>query len=355
MTTSDDATRPTLLLVTGAGRSGTSTIAGSLNRLGFVVPTPEVPADDSNPRGFYEPQWAVDFHKRIFREIKVRTNDARPAAADLAAAAAASPELLSELTEWLESLADHERVVVKDPRTFWVHDLWRTAAAQAGFDLAFITMLRPPAEVAKSRDQHYLAAKDEALRRARETTNVASWCHGILVTEQVTRGDNRAFVSYHDLMADWRSTLRRTGESLGIDSLTVTEDPHPIDDFIDPGLNRSRVDWTDLAVPSEVTAIADAVWQTTSRLKVDPVDPDATAEMDRLHDQYDQLLHLALGLTMDEFSVELERHREDRAALKQRQEQRVAELRGQVTRLEDELAAARRSLTERVIRRLRRR
>ena len=38
-----------VLLVAGAGRSGTSTMAGIASKLGMHVPLPEVPADASNP------------------------------------------------------------------------------------------------------------------------------------------------------------------------------------------------------------------------------------------------------------------------------------------------------------------
>ena len=30
--------------------------------MGFHLPQPEVKANDTNPRGFGEPRWVVDFH-----------------------------------------------------------------------------------------------------------------------------------------------------------------------------------------------------------------------------------------------------------------------------------------------------
>ena len=68
--------RVRLVVVTGSGRSGTSTVAGTLKRLGLHVPQPEMPPDETNPRGFYEPIWVVDFHKRLLNSIPARTNDA---------------------------------------------------------------------------------------------------------------------------------------------------------------------------------------------------------------------------------------------------------------------------------------
>src|SRR5262245_17058673 len=69
-----------LLLVVGSGRSGTSLLSGVMRRLGFSVPQPEVAADDTNPTGFGEPQWVVDFHTKLLRKVAVQSTDARPAA-----------------------------------------------------------------------------------------------------------------------------------------------------------------------------------------------------------------------------------------------------------------------------------
>ena len=69
-----------VLFVAGAGRSGTSTLAGIVSKLGMHVPLPEVPPDDSNPRGFSEPQWVVDVHDEWLAEALVQVSDARPEA-----------------------------------------------------------------------------------------------------------------------------------------------------------------------------------------------------------------------------------------------------------------------------------
>src|SRR3954464_5273858 len=74
------AERRSLVLVAGSGRSGTSLFSGILQRLGFHVPKPEVPADSTNPRGFAESQWVVDFHTQLLKRAQVETSEARPSA-----------------------------------------------------------------------------------------------------------------------------------------------------------------------------------------------------------------------------------------------------------------------------------
>ena len=91
-----------LVLVVGVGRSGTSLLTGILGQLGFHVPQPEVEADDTNPRGFSEPRWAVDFHTRLLRARRVTVNDSRPKAFESTATAADDDATLAELRGWLE-------------------------------------------------------------------------------------------------------------------------------------------------------------------------------------------------------------------------------------------------------------
>ena len=42
-------------------------MSGTLQTLGIHVPQPEVKADDTNPKGFGEPQWVVDLHDELLK------------------------------------------------------------------------------------------------------------------------------------------------------------------------------------------------------------------------------------------------------------------------------------------------
>ena len=120
----------TLVLVAGSGRSGTSLFTGILQRLGYTVPKPEVPADPTNPRGFAESQWVVDFHTRLLKEARVQTADARPAAWAEMARVSLDDTTRAELRAWLgEQFARGDDVIIKDPRLSWFLPLWRSCAA----------------------------------------------------------------------------------------------------------------------------------------------------------------------------------------------------------------------------------
>lgn len=348
-------TRPSIVLVTGSGRSGTSSLAGSLKRLGLHVPQPEVPAKPSNPKGFYEPKWVIDFHKNQLKALAMHNIDARPSAVALVAESLADGKAQAELTEWLrEQVAlGHPQYVVKDPHALWFADIWKAAAAEVGADLKLLTSLRHPAEVVGSRDLAYLQNQSLELRRTKETANVAGWVHAALLTEAAGRGLDRAFIRYGDVMEDWRSALGLSGKQL---NLAYSPEPvegahHEVDDFLDADLRKSRLTWDDVVVPDVLKSMAEEVWQLLAVLVQDPTDAASQARLDEIHADYDALHGASVAIAFDHTKAEVT-HAERAAA------DRIAQLQKQVKRLRARVEAAdapRRSLPRRVAARLRNR
>ena len=269
----------TLVLVAGSGRSGTSLFSGILQRLGYTVPEPEVPADETNPRGFAESQWVVDFHTRLLREARVQTADARPAAWAEMARVGLDEETRGALRAWLaEQFSASDHLIVKDPRLSWFLPLWRHCAGDIGAEASFVTMLRHPAAVIDSKTRWYGGAQGEAGR-------CAGWVNQTLFTERATRESRRAFVRYDDLLEDWTQTVARAGRVLDLSLVrdapaTAMRDVHA---FVDRSLSRSRPDWGEQRLPGPLRAQADEVWEHVSRLADESVTlADAAAIAERL-------------------------------------------------------------------------
>lgn len=301
-----NAPRSTVLVVTGSGRSGTSTAAGALKRLGLHLPQPEVPADETNPRGFFESQWVVEFHRSMLGSVPVRTTDARPEAADLMREVAAEERWRAPLRDWLGEQSAYPQVLVKDPRAYWVMDLWRSVAEEVGVDLVSLTMLRHPVDVARSRDTAYAGDRGEAFRRRRATANVAAWVNSVFDTESATRPGPRAFVPYADLLTDWRAALSRAADQVGI---TLGGDPASVDDFIDTGLHRSRSSWEELDVPDGLRSLAERVWELLQILVDAPHDEAVSAELARLREDYVRIHDHAVAIALDHTNVRVARVR----------------------------------------------
>ena len=349
-----------LVLVSGSGRSGTSSLAGTLKRLGLHVPQPEVEASETNPRGFYEPQWVIDFHKRHLRQLALHNIDSRPAAVGLVAELVATGEAYTELRDWLEGQLDPEQLVIKDPHAFWFAEVWDEVCTELGADLRWLTALRHPAEVVGSRDIAYLSSQPDELRLVKETSNVAGWVHAALLTERAGRGRKRSFVRYPDLLADWRAALAPVQRQLDLSFNTdlASTDHHPVDDFLEPSMRKSQLTWDDVRTPDWLQGMAEEVWTLLGRLVTEPSDEQVQDRLDEIHADYSARYADAVALVYDhtkaESTLAARQARDAQRATMQQLRLDLAEARNAL-RDAEALPSPAGSLPRRVVRRLRRR
>lgn len=298
-----------LVLITGTGRSGTSTMSGTLHHLGLHVPGPYLGANESNPKGFFESRWSVRFHNRIAERAGIHIFDSRPQAFDRVQAVLTGRDR-ERLSAFLaEKAVGPGQTVVKDPRTVWLQRFWAEVAAGLELELRYVSMLRHPAEVAGSRVTYYSGQGDaetpEARRERRRQAilNVARWVNVSLLNERETRGARRAFVRYTDLLADWRPVLLGLQEDLGLryDTDVASGAPCAVDDFIDADLRRHDASWDGLGVPADLQRVAQAVWSELQVLcDAHGTDEAASARLDVLAQEYDDLLFEASALDADQ-------------------------------------------------------
>jgi hypothetical protein len=271
-----------LVLVVGIGRSGTSLLSGILARLGFRVPQPEVRMNDTNPRGFGEPRWVVDFHSRLMRGRRVTVFDSRPRAWETMDKVARDDAVFDELRSWLAvQSTGADNVVIKDPRIGWFLPVWLRAADDLGLETSFVTMLRRPPEVVASARRWYGAWQNDASR-------AAAWLNITLETERATRGARRAFIRYADLLDDWRREISRAAAPLDLPWLAGLDRPQypEVDSFVEPSLRRSVVGWDEVSVPATLRAMIDDVWEHVSRLAERDNDEAACAALDSARSAY---------------------------------------------------------------------
>jgi hypothetical protein len=295
-----------LVLITGTGRSGTSTMSGTLHHLGLHVPGPYLGSNESNPKGFFESRWAVRFHKRLVERAGIHEFDSRPDAIDRVRAVVDDADRRKLDAFLAEQLALSDQVVVKDPRTVWVQRLWEEAAEAQGASVRYLSMLRHPAEVVGSRTTYYSgheagrSREADRKRRSYAIFNVARWVNNTLVNEHETRGRPRAFVRYQDLLDEWRPVLAGLRDGLGLRYDLDGEGARAVDDFIDPALRRHTITWDDLQVPTDLRDIAQGVWDALQPLaQQGGVDPAASAMLDELACRYAWVLADAAAIDHD--------------------------------------------------------
>lgn len=272
-----------VLFVAGAGRSGTSTMAGLMKIMGLHVPQPEVEPDETNPKGFAEPAWAVELHSRLLREAVVQVSDSRPDAwFETGRVSTREPERI-RAAEWLEGhFQVNPELVVKDPRLSWFLSLWRVAAVRCGATPVFATMLRPPSEVVGSKQKYYA-------NRLGSAHLAASWLNMLLHTERATRESvadgGRVFIRYADLLDDWTKAVMHTGETLGLQHVLHAKSERIRDAhrFVDPGLRRVSGSLEDLGLPTRLHDITAETWSELNKLA------DPGGDVPAVHEALDQL------------------------------------------------------------------
>jgi hypothetical protein len=270
-----------VVFVVGSGRSGTSTMAGTLRTLGLHVPQPEVVADATNPKGFGEPRWVVDLHAELLQRSNVQVSDARPRAWLDTGTTSGDHALRERVTTWLEEqLAVADELVVKDPRAAWFLGLWRAAADRCDATSSYVTMLRPVTEVVGSKQTYY--GKMGAGSDQGAITRTAAWVNMMLHTERATRGQQRAFVRYGDLLDDWTQPVFALGEAFDLAGVktAMAVDIAEVHRFIDPSLRRVTMTWDDIGVPARLRELADETWQA-----LDALATDDSAELQQTCDQ----------------------------------------------------------------------
>ncbi|MGH3040285.1 MAG: hypothetical protein ACRDNG_00830, partial [Gaiellaceae bacterium] len=269
-------------------------------------PQPEVKADDTNPRGFSEPRWVVDFHTRLMRERRVTVFDSRPAAWESTAEATRDDAAFEDLRSWLAvQFVGTDNVIAKDPRIVWFLPLWLRCAEDLGIETSFATMLRQPAEVVRSASRWYGEWQNDASR-------AAAWLNVTLHSEQATRGARRAFIRYDDLLEDWGREIARVGDLLDVPWLVDLErSSHPeVDAFVDPGLRRSTVGWDEVPVPSALREQVDHAWELASGLARRGGDDEAArAALDDARAAYLQLYAEAEAITQSSVTAVKPRRR----------------------------------------------
>jgi hypothetical protein len=264
------STGRTLVLVAGSGRSGTSLFAGIMKRLGFYVPQPEVTADPTNPRGFAESKWAVDFHSRLLQREGVSVADARPAAWADMARVGLDDGAQRQLRSWLsEQFGQADHIIIKDPRLSWFLPLWRRCAEEIGAVPKVASVLRHPAAVVDSKHRSYGDWQGDVER-------TAGWVNQVLFTERATRDAERFFVKYQALLDDWTREIARAGELLDLSVIRDVPASTIVQthEFVDRSLSRSRETWGEFEIPDGLRELADEVWELVSRLVEEGADGD---------------------------------------------------------------------------------
>jgi hypothetical protein len=187
-------------------RSGTSALAGVLARLGCDLPEEIMPANEFNPKGFYESLKAYNLNDAILAAGDSSWDDWQ----SFNPAWVSSP-LSAEFRErggkvLEEEYGDSPLFLLKDPRICRLLPFWQQLFDAQQIQPTYVLTHRNPLEVARSL---------ETREGWPQAAGLLLWLRHVLDAETGTRGMQRCFTSYDRLLTDWTGTmemiLSRTG------------------------------------------------------------------------------------------------------------------------------------------------
>jgi hypothetical protein len=194
------------LVVAGMHRSGTSAMARLLSLSGATLPERVMDPGPDNPLGYWEPWEMVALDDEILEAVDSRWDNVF-AVKDNDRAWAARGRFLDKAKDFLTyNFGDQDLLVMKDPRSSILAGFWRQALDEIAVDPVYVIMVRHPLEVADS-----LLARNGSPR----AKSLLLWSSYMLAVERDTRDAPRIFVTYSDMLNDWRGVLDRVEAAMG--------------------------------------------------------------------------------------------------------------------------------------------
>jgi glycosyltransferase involved in cell wall biosynthesis len=195
----------TALIVLGMHRSGTSAMAGLLGEMGCDLPNDLMAAAEMNAKGFFESNKITYLNEDLLASAGMTWFDLNRFP-DSWYDSPKAPEFHRRATVALtEEFGESGLFVMKDPRNCRLIPFWEAALNELDAQPAYVCIHRDPVEVAASlmRWAGYEPLFGQIL-----------WLRHVLDAEFATRGKKRIFVSYEQLLSDWRGLVGRISADL---------------------------------------------------------------------------------------------------------------------------------------------
>jgi hypothetical protein len=195
------------VVVLGMHRSGTSALAGVLARLGCDLPTQMMPANEFNPKGFYESILAYNLNDAILTSGGSGWDDWQAFNPDWIRAPQAAGFLARGVEVLAEEYGSSPLFVLKDPRICRLMPFWAQLFESCAVQPLYVNTHRSPVEVARSLQKREGWPLNAGL---------LLWLRHVLEAEAGSRGSPRCFTSYDRLLDNWGAVIETIQRETGL-------------------------------------------------------------------------------------------------------------------------------------------
>ncbi len=268
------------LLVLGMHRSGTSSLAGTLVKLGAKAPNTPLPASSDNERGFFESLPIMQLNDEILASAGSSWDDWRAFNRGWSTSGVAAEFEQRAVATLVAEFGTAPLVLIKDPRLCRMMPFWSKVFDQAGYEIRVLMPVRSPLEVARSL----------WLRNGFPISKgLLMWLRHVLDAEGASRQQPRAVLDWSEFLADWRLAMTRVEKRLQLSWPSESDQSvAEIDRFLSPGLRHNAVDFEDLVIHKDVNQWVLSAYKAMIALSVDSTSSNARHTLDEVRTEFDK-------------------------------------------------------------------
>lgn len=259
--------KQTCILILGMHRSGTSALSGALNILDVYLGSDLMQPLEQNPKGFYENALLYLVNEKLLERMGSSWDDAFFTEAKLNAI-----KECDELERVLRQEFQYSQLfAIKDPRLAFLFPFYAQVLTKMGVEIKVVIPFRNPLEVADSLSTRNHFSQEKGL---------LLWAYHFLLAEKVSRGYQRVFTQFDQLIASPREVLELIDQRLGLNIAAGFESKEKqLQEFLTPDLKHHNISMGNVSenLPDVVRSII--------RQAPDLNDADLTESLDSLRRQ----------------------------------------------------------------------
>ena len=271
------------ILVLGMHRSGTSAVTRVLNLLGAAVPKTLLPTDENNPRGYWESERFYSLHDQMLQAAGSCWYDWRVLNPDWFSTRAANGFRKRIRATVISEYDSEPLIVLKDPRICRFLPYLLEILAELEIKPLALHAFRNPLGVVQS-----LERRDGLPIQ----TSLLLWLRYVLDAEFQSRHIPRCFISYENLLADWRTTATRVASVMGLTWPHRAADvAMEIDEFLSTDLRHEASTIQDLRADASVVSWVKRAFNVFVELENGNQDQHLLNTLDTIRAEFDEGCH----------------------------------------------------------------
>jgi hypothetical protein len=298
-------------------RSGTSSVAGVLAKLGAAAPANLIIGDAANPRGYFESAPITLLDNALLESAGSRWDDWRKFNESWYRSPAFE-SFRSRAAALLHSEFDGAYLpVIKDPRICRFAPFWLDVLKAAGASPRIVMPIRSPLEVAQSlQEVHGISI----------VTGALIWLRHVLDAEAQTRTLRRSIFTWDQFLSDWRHVAEKIASDTALSWPRLSDRAaEEIEGFISKGLVHNRVEHAALIAHSTIHEWIITAYEALLELARNPFSNSAVERLNEVRQAFDKACSV-FGPVLASYEIRVEQSAEQVAAIRDDQSRLTSRL-----------------------------